>query len=289
MKDFEMHELRAALRFAAAGGQALHYHPFSGIGKVAPFREAGKKVAHLFDFDSGRLRSTAIGLGVFQFFIHRRDTPYQHLDITGKPLMMASRMCPTERLRGDEVKLWNDDHGLTPDGIARCHVMKTLVRRRSLWTVPHPDSFWYPPEFTPVNPGPDGKAWVWTAKGHHFGQEGEVSILPHRLLREIEAVPLPKVRRRLPPQFETRDNPGGLIGVGFRTRADADTALALALSAMPLSVSRAYLNEFADPEDDGTAMTAEAYSAAVRKAFLRDPSPKELEGAGYTLTQGAEA
>jgi hypothetical protein len=87
-------EIRKAIAFAAAGGQALHLHQIIVDWEKAPFCfrrevEAGRDIAHLFDQDERRLIATARNLGVKVILVERRGQPSQHIDLCSGPLRKA--------------------------------------------------------------------------------------------------------------------------------------------------------------------------------------------------------
>lgn len=87
-------DLRAALAYAAAGGQALHLHRIIGSRTRAPRCflvevDAGRPIAHLFDADPVRLAKTVRRLGVRVVRVERPGDPRQHVDLCGKPLARA--------------------------------------------------------------------------------------------------------------------------------------------------------------------------------------------------------
>jgi len=98
MRHFTQGQVREALAFAAAGGQALHTH------RVIPYRagaprcflaavDRGEDIAHLIDHDMDRLRATARRLGLRRVYIDRQGRPGQHVDLCGGPLRRALAMC----------------------------------------------------------------------------------------------------------------------------------------------------------------------------------------------------
>ncbi len=101
MKLFTAMQIREAIAFAKAGGQALHvWQPMAGVNhffwdeSAAPecFRKAarsGKPFAHLFDQDVERLRDTARTLGVNVIKVDRPGEDRQHVDLCGRPLDRA--------------------------------------------------------------------------------------------------------------------------------------------------------------------------------------------------------
>jgi hypothetical protein len=82
-------DLREALKHVAESGQALHYSC-----PKAPACFKGKRLwGHLLDGDRKRLVATARALGVRVIRVHRPGEPRQHVDLCGKPLGRAMRMC----------------------------------------------------------------------------------------------------------------------------------------------------------------------------------------------------
>jgi prepilin-type N-terminal cleavage/methylation domain-containing protein/prepilin-type processing-associated H-X9-DG protein len=101
MKKFDEIEVKEAVDYAAAGGQALHLHQIIPDRKKAPrcFVSAvdrGEDIAHLFDRDTERLKATARRLGVRVIFIHREGTDRQHIDLCAGPLKKAIAECDPE-------------------------------------------------------------------------------------------------------------------------------------------------------------------------------------------------
>lgn len=98
MKQFATRELREAIAYAAAGGQALHLHRYIIDRSKAPscFKAAitrGQDIAHLFDQDEARLVDTVKRLGVRVISVERRGQPGQHVDLCGWPLERAKSLC----------------------------------------------------------------------------------------------------------------------------------------------------------------------------------------------------
>lgn len=92
MMRFSQNELKAAVQFAASGGQALHCHRILRRGAPSCFISAiksGQEIAHLFDQDVDRLVATARELGVRVVVVEKRGTSKQHVDLCGKPLQKA--------------------------------------------------------------------------------------------------------------------------------------------------------------------------------------------------------
>lgn len=97
IKVFQALEIDEAIAFAAAGGQAIHLHRIIVSRAKAPrcFVQAvdrGEFIAHLFDQDRERLEGTARDCGVRVILVEREGTPYQHIDLCGKPLRLARQM-----------------------------------------------------------------------------------------------------------------------------------------------------------------------------------------------------
>ena len=91
MKRFGPREVREAMEFAEAGGQALHvWEPGAMFGDKAPRVFKRYKVwAHLIDHDAERLTKTARALGVRVIVIGRPGRRGQHIDLCGQPLERA--------------------------------------------------------------------------------------------------------------------------------------------------------------------------------------------------------
>lgn len=102
MKHFETREMFEALDYAKAGGQALHTHRIIPDRAKAPrcfvaAVDRGEQIAHLFDLDTERLKTTARLLGVRVVHIDRAGTDRQHIDLCGKPLRTALLLCVNSR------------------------------------------------------------------------------------------------------------------------------------------------------------------------------------------------
>lgn len=102
MKLFSALEVEEAVAFAATGGQALHLHRIIPDRKSAPrcFVRAvdrGEPIAHLFDQNLIRLGATAKKLGVRVIIVERADTPRQHIDLCGRPLILAYAMLDADQ------------------------------------------------------------------------------------------------------------------------------------------------------------------------------------------------
>jgi hypothetical protein len=98
VKHFQAREVREAMAYAMAGGQALHVHRFTAPASAPPAfrREPNQEMAHLFDQDENRLRATALGLGLTVVRVHHRATHRQHVDLTGEWLERARAICERE-------------------------------------------------------------------------------------------------------------------------------------------------------------------------------------------------
>lgn len=86
-------DLRAAIAYAVAGGQALHVWDPGEAGSTWPrapqvFRQS-RPWAHLFDANAARLEATARRLGVRVVLISHRGTRHQHVDLCSTPLRRA--------------------------------------------------------------------------------------------------------------------------------------------------------------------------------------------------------
>ena len=97
MKRFEQREIREAVAFAAAGGQALHVWDPGERGARWPgaplvFRRS-RPWAHLFDQDKVRLVETVTALGVNVVVVSHEGTPRQHVDLCARPLERAIKLC----------------------------------------------------------------------------------------------------------------------------------------------------------------------------------------------------
>ncbi|WP_009963028.1 hypothetical protein [Verrucomicrobium spinosum] len=95
MKRFEMMELRAAVAYSVAGGQALHLHT---LNMGHPLFRRYPVIAHLLDQDMARLQGTALKLGVKVIKVEKIGTPEQHVDLCGAPFDRAKTMCNAPEL-----------------------------------------------------------------------------------------------------------------------------------------------------------------------------------------------
>lgn len=93
MKKFEMKQVRDAYLFSDEGGQALHMHT---LNKGHKLFERYPVIAHLMDMNKNRLISTARRLGVRVIKVEREGAQGQHIDLCGKPLERAIRLCEEE-------------------------------------------------------------------------------------------------------------------------------------------------------------------------------------------------
>lgn len=97
LKVFASHEIAQAQAHAAAGGQALHLHCIIPDRRRAPrcfvaAVDRGEDIAHLFDLDTKRLKTTARRLGVRVVYVDREGTSGQHIDLCGSPLRKAKSL-----------------------------------------------------------------------------------------------------------------------------------------------------------------------------------------------------
>ncbi len=88
MKRFQTQKVIQALEYAAAGGQALHTCTVPPNDGPSCFRP-GSRMAHLIDDDTERLKKTARRVGVRSVKDHRDGRHGQHVDLCGRPLVMA--------------------------------------------------------------------------------------------------------------------------------------------------------------------------------------------------------
>lgn len=103
VRVFAWREVREAVAYAKAGGQALHLHRVIVNRAKAPHCfvaavDRGEFIAHLFDQDAVRLRATARKLGVKSIYIHRAGTDAAHVDLCGAPLRRAYALVESEKL-----------------------------------------------------------------------------------------------------------------------------------------------------------------------------------------------
>jgi hypothetical protein len=107
VKTFQQREIKAAVAFAMAGGQALHLmdESFAYIRPDTPacFKQR-KQIAHLFDQDRARLVTTARALGVRVIKVEREGTESQHIDLCGRPLERA--------IEAAKQTEWEDPRGI---------------------------------------------------------------------------------------------------------------------------------------------------------------------------------
>lgn len=100
MKYFEQRQIKEALAYAHAGGQAVHVcrsAQFVTMKAPAVFRRSAQ-FAHLFDEDVERLMKTARRLGVRIVKVERVNREGQHVDLCAKPLDRAIAECNTPEL-----------------------------------------------------------------------------------------------------------------------------------------------------------------------------------------------
>ena len=83
MKRFKNRDVKKALAYVAAGGQALH----GSLAHMFGVREM--EWAHLMDNDLDRLIATAKRLGVRRVVVERMNERGQHIDLCGRPLKLA--------------------------------------------------------------------------------------------------------------------------------------------------------------------------------------------------------
>jgi hypothetical protein len=197
MRLFRVLDLREAYRWAAAGGQSLHLHPFAGANSPAPFRQAraaGDMIAHLIDWDRERLCRTARAFGVKSVYIHHGNSPRQHVDLCGRALKAALLCCPS------------DDN---PESEAWAYYFRVYFGRRPADTQLGSDWAFVPKSWK-------GRGWVWSE------YSDALSALPDRLFAGVKAAPGQKSRR-----FECRN--GSLDAMAFADKPAAYAALTHAM------------------------------------------------------------
>jgi len=96
IRRFKSREVREALAWSAAGGQALH-HIRGRVG--VPGIKGATRAAHLFDRDLVRLIRTARSLGLACPKIHRLGGEGQHVDLWAAPLAQAEVLCEKQAMR----------------------------------------------------------------------------------------------------------------------------------------------------------------------------------------------
>lgn len=102
MKRFETRQVREALAYAEAGGQALHcWVPTAAWKRRAPVIFRGCDLwAHLIDHDLERLIATVRRFGVNKVAVGREGGRGQHVDLCGGPLRAALAESNMEETRG---------------------------------------------------------------------------------------------------------------------------------------------------------------------------------------------
>lgn len=100
MRLFEAGQAAEAIRWAAAGGQAVCKSAVPC--QPAPFWTAAwpARCARLFDWDATRLVRTAVAMRVRQPHVHRAGTPAQHVVVCGAPWRNAVQCCPAPAVLG---------------------------------------------------------------------------------------------------------------------------------------------------------------------------------------------
>jgi len=270
VRHFEWDRVREAVRWAAAGGQALHTHPFIPCGAPRPFALAaarGQGAGHLFDWDAGRLTHAARRLGVRIRLVEHADTARQHVDLCGRPLRDAAGACG---LPGVSARVFLTRRGVPvpyPDallefpgvGIGR----GVGVDDWGVWNRSHPR--W-------LAAGPDWPAAV------ALDTEWRWPEPVWRKLLSLAASP--------PPDWAGYARPvtvGGVtVGLLFRVRTDLEQAVSSA--AVGDGERLAVLGGPPDYSEAGVAerfaaMTPEAFAAAVRRRWRREPTPVEVRQA----------
>ncbi len=96
MKRFETKQIKEAIAYAQAGGQALHVwepHTWRHRKNVPAVFRRSDLWAHLFDNDRDRLLRTVKWLGVRVIKIDREGERGQHIDLCAGPLQRALALC----------------------------------------------------------------------------------------------------------------------------------------------------------------------------------------------------
>ena len=91
MKTFTAREIFEAYEYSKSGEQALHVHNFNTTGHALFKRYP--EAAHLFDMNKERLIATVKSLGVRVIKVEHEGTHRQHIDLCGKPLERAKKLC----------------------------------------------------------------------------------------------------------------------------------------------------------------------------------------------------
>jgi len=279
VKFFSWDQQRDAITWAAAGGQALHCHPFVVGRAPAPFVRAGERgelIAHLFDWDRGRLHKTALGLGVKRVYVHRAGQAGQHVDLCARPLERAAAACaePGEHSDRAAARVWLAVRNLFPESVGGPSGAK-----------PVPTAGWvYKAGRPPVGTGENGCAgWVWW-------HARDVAALPQIVLTAMTLGPAwadpDLLGHALHPE-------GGVAGVMFKGRPAAMRAAATAAARVPAGATRdAILGEWLEGAVAlrHALLTPKAFSARFRRVFNRLPGRAEVAVAfGRELARSAEA
>lgn len=249
MRLFEDYSPAAALRWAAAGGQALYLHPlrddpppethFRFQAPTFPVR-----TARIYDLDPNRLYRTARGFGVGQGpdapAFADPGTAGQFLRVCLKPLRYAR-----------ESSYRNESEY----PLALAVLWRWLGPKRPLSLPPrHPDI--------------DRRTWIdgnqkdksYDKPSAHVWTEGRNTVhgVPGPVLESLRNVPLPR-------QFPAPDR------VAFRYWQDARDAVGIAFSALPRDVLIQVCGTLAEPgvRERYEIMTPTTYERAVRRAFAR--------------------
>jgi hypothetical protein len=102
---FQYREVRAALAYAAAGGQALHVWRPPHDGRRSCWPGAPRHFlqfrlwAHLIDYNEERLIEAACRFGVWPVRVERRGRRGQHVDLCGPALDLALAECAVHQAR----------------------------------------------------------------------------------------------------------------------------------------------------------------------------------------------
>lgn len=93
MKLFQRNQIDEALEYASRGKQSLHIYPSLKRMNAPKMFMRYSTWGHLLDQQPGRLRKTAKRLGVKIVKIHKPGTKSQHVDLCGRPLDRAIKLC----------------------------------------------------------------------------------------------------------------------------------------------------------------------------------------------------
>lgn len=285
MRYFGVRDVREAVRWAAAGGQALHTHPFI-VGKApAPFRRAASRnelIAHLFDWNTARLTETARAFGVNRVFVHHAGTARQHVDLCGGPLVVAARCCETPG-EGDASRMWRRSQ-------ARLWAAINNKRPASIQRA--------------GSPGVDGKrwekrtargvyGWAWLTNtaaadamcGTLTPESAGYAVVPNELMLALVS----QVRARDGNKnYWSRPTESNYTAVIFRTREEAYLALTDAFDLAGDHVVHKLAGVYSERDVEFHAKKMGVADFTVRhvRTFHSEPEPREVRLAFGSQTAG---